>query len=342
MGTSWSFARHLLAYVGAAAASALAVWAVVILAEADLASVFSRPADWSYFLAALPTYAVVVLCRGGRLRLMLAPDQRASSRPSLLLLAGVSALHVLASNVLPFRTGEVVLPVLLKRRGLAGLVRGTGILAATRLLDFLVLFLAMAAAGALAAPEMLGRIWWWLAAGLAVCLVGAGLLGPVLLRGNLRRGRDAAPRTDPSSTEAAGEEEHGFYHGASARRTTRPVSILARGFLWSVALWAGLFVVFHLLLKWAGCEGLTLAQSVVGSAGAIVAQFLPINTLLALGTVEAGWAAGLYLGGIDPALGVTVGFRMHFAILLFNLLAALVAMAALRRVSSGPRNPESL
>lgn len=302
-----------------AVTAALAIFAVVKVLDADLHALQDMDLNWAYFLSVIPIYLVVVAARGARIKTMTGSDQ------SLGMFSSVGALHTFITKVFPFRTGEVFLPIMLKKYGVMGLLKGSGITLSIRLIDFMVLFIFLAASsllvegGYLAAygPLLLAAFLGCLAVLLAVLIlvvkgrdsfIGRHLPLPARLEKMLGLDQPAEDQPDPLSLR----------------------KVIIGGFLYSLIAWTCVFFSFFLLLPWAGVEGLTFGETILGSAGAIVAGFLPINTMLSLGTLEAGWAASLYLVGVEPSMGVIVGFRMHFAIFFFNVLYAVLGGLALR------------
>ena len=259
------------------------------------------------------------------------------SSQSLGLFSSIGAMHTFIIKIFPFRTGEMFLPLMLRRYRVMGLLKGSGVLLAIRLIDFLIMFIALFVSSFFARNDYFQSYWAYLSAALLVCILA--LLGILVL---VVRGRQTwvATQLPPRLRRTLGFEDD------DAEGTTaglRMGSVLMGGVLSSLAAWLLVFASFFFLLPWAGVEDLTFPQVILGSAGAVVAGFLPINTLLSLGTIEAGWAASLYLVGVDPALGVIVGFRMHGAIFFFNILMALGGFVCLnlfwKRTPEDPEQP---
>jgi len=298
-------------WLASGAAAGLAIWAVVYVARADLSVLSDFDLRWSYFFAVIPLYFGVVLARGARIKMM-----TGSSQP-LGLFSSIGAIHTFITKILPFRTGEMFLPIMLKRYRVMGLLKGSGVLVAIRLIDFLIMFLALFISSFFARNDYFYTYWAYLSAALLVCIFA--LLGILVLVVRGRRSWVASKLPLRLRTSLGIDESE----GEGAAKGLRMGPVLWGGFFSSLAAWLFVFASFFFLLPWAGVEDLTFPQVILGSAGAVVAGFLPINTLLSLGTIEAGWAASLYLVGVDPSMGVIVGFRMHGAIFFFNIIMAL-------------------
>jgi len=322
--------RWVVSILGAA----LAVWAVVAVADADLSALSDLDLNWPAFVAVIPMYLGITIARGARIKIM------TGSSESLWLLTGISSLHVLITKVFPFRTGEFFLPIMLKKYKVMGLTRGSGILVSIRLLDFLVLFTALFASSFLVRKDYFETYWFYMSLGLFACLALLLLVLFLVVKGP--RNTFLARISLPAPMVRTGRWAMGLLGADSSTESDKPLGeegpsrmriVVAGGLLYTCISWFLVFWSFFFLLDWAGVQDLSFPAVILGSAGAIIAGFLPINTLLSLGTIEAGWTASLYLVGVDPALGVIAGFRIHGAIFFFNILFALGGYLLLRIMS---------
>lgn len=291
-------AKWVVSVLGAA----LAVWAVIAVADADLSALSDLDLNWPAFVAVIPMYLIITVVRGARIKVM------TGSSESVWLLTGISSLHVLITKVFPFRTGELFLPIMLKKYKVMGFARGSGILVSIRLLDFIMLFLALLVSSFFVRKDYFETYWIYMCLGFFVCLALVLLILFHVVK------------------KPGGLEEE-------VKSPGRLPMAVAGGLLYTSISWFLVFWSFFFLLEWAGIHDLSFPAVILGSAGAIIAGFLPINTLLSLGTIEAGWTASLYLVGVDPAVGVIVGFRIHGAIFFFNILSALIGFLLLRIMS---------
>ncbi len=273
--------------------------------------------------AAILAYLGVVVTRWVRLAGLLAPNLDELELPPGLL--WTTAGHSFSNQWMPFRSGELLFPVLLRRAEGTSLAEGAVYLAAMRLVEL----------GCLIPLYGLGWVVWfagrggsdplgptlYLVVGSAVVLL---LALPVLLRTGLMlvetilhhpRLRDLDWLEWPR--EALVDAEEALEH------------IGPTGTAWLVAtstlMWVLMFVVFHMVLVTFGA-GTTWAQSIVGSGGGIVGNFLPINGLGSLGTKEAGWLAAFRATGApeDPVLAA--GFLLHGIVIVGTGLATLVGV----------------
>jgi len=347
---------RILKLTASLAATILAVWAVVYIAQADLSALSNFDLDWPLFVLVIPMYLVITVARGARIKVM------TGARESLWLLTGISAMHVFITKVFPFRTGEFFLPLMLKKHKVMGFARGSGILLAIRLIDFICLFAALFVSSFFVRKDYFEQYWGYISAAFLICLVPLIFTLALVVKGSKSRlipdwnlppsmrrisnwlnglfsgpeGPGKAENSGDGANAGEGTSKQGRADGegggtpALARGPQRVGTVLAGGLLCSAISWLFVFASFYCLLEWAGVTGLTFPHVILGSAGAVIAGFLPINTLLSLGTIEAGWTASLYLVGVDPKFGAIVGFRMHVAIFFFNILFALLGMLVLQ------------
>lgn len=234
-------------------------------------------------LVALALTASYVL-RSLRLRSALA----AAGPPRLLDVVRVFAVHNAANWLLPARTGEVSLPLQLRRHFGVPLPYGAGLLMWLRLQDLHV----VATLGGLVLLAFGHDGWRW--AGVPTLLAGLSLpalgwhFAPLLTRRvpRLQRVLAAAPR------EA----------GAVIRDLA--LSWLA----WTVKL-AGLGLALALLVP------LPPAAGILGALGGDVAAILPVHAPLGAGTYESGVLLGLLPWSPDLAAALGAAVQLHALLL---------------------------
>ncbi|MDI7266635.1 MAG: lysylphosphatidylglycerol synthase transmembrane domain-containing protein [Myxococcota bacterium] len=256
-------------------------------------------------------YALTFPFRAARFRAFGIP----LSFPSML---GVVSVYVFAVRVAPLRSGEVALPVIVKRLSGTPLTHGFAAIALSHLSDLAALALATLAA-LVAAPDVraaIGPVWTTLVgAGLAAVIAGYFLV-PALagrsaswLARRLRAARPAlADRLDGSA------------------RTLEEVRAVARRAAGPAALWTALQWVAAVGSFWAAAESvgidLGLARIVLGSGAAVLAGVVPISGVGSFGAFEGAWAAGFVLVGAPSGAAVASALVMSASTFAFTGLAA--------------------
>jgi hypothetical protein len=330
--------RRLLAPLVATAVLTGLVLAVLDLGLADLgAGVRERlttlaPAP---LLAAFGVYALVYAGRAVRFAILL------PGATGLLHLGTVAARHNFLNLVLPFRSGELALPWMLKVESRRPLAEGAAALLVCRVLDLFCVFayasLGLAWSGAPwlrdtdAAPEARAartRI-------LVVLAVLAALL--------------AALRPVARFAAARLRSDRGRVRGCAARAATHVSELgrarLAGAIVASLATWLLTYTTFWLLLRaMAGPDevGLRLgaidfARSLVGTTGLHLSTVLPVNTFGGLGSWELGWVAGyVLLAGLDREAAGISAVVSHVAIFAFITVLGSLGFLLRRKVAKEP------
>lgn len=273
---------------------------------------------------AFAAYAASYLGRAVRLMVLL-PGAR-----GLLHLASVSARHNFLNLVLPFRSGEVALPWMLKQEAGRPLAEGTAALVVARVLDLLcvaayfTLGLMLWGAGTDTARTVSPRV----GAVLGVLLVILGLLRPVAHR-LARVTRFGEGRLASFVTRAAGHLD-----GLPTLRLAGAVAV-------SLATWALTYLTFWLLVRDMGdattplgqqLAGVGFARSLVGSTGLHLTTVLPVNTPAGAGVWEAGWIFGYdLLAGLGKQAAGVSAVISHLAIFAFITVLAGVGWLLRRR-----------
>ncbi len=90
---------------------------------------------------------------------------------------------------------------------------------------------------------------------------------------------------------------------------TFPRTVLLGGI--TLLLWLLTFAAFFVIMRAFGIP-MSIAETVLGSTAAVVAGFLPIGAIGSFGPLEAGWAGGFMLVGLehDPALASGIGVSL--------------------------------
>lgn len=263
-----------------------------------------RAVDWPWIFPAAAAYAGVYAARAFRFRALLREPRLPLGR-----LLRVVALHNLANQWLPARSGELIFVVLANRRLDRGLPDAAAALVAARLLDAAAvtgIFLAglaalpgrRAGAPALLALGALSAV----AASLWLLPAVAARLTRALPEGRARRALlEALP---------------------ALRSARRPGVVLVSALQWLLTLSA-----VASLARAAGL-GADLAGFFLGSAGLSLALLLPLNAPGNLGTFEAGWVFGFGLAGLPAERTVPAALLAHAALLAFTALYAWPALRA--------------
>jgi uncharacterized membrane protein YbhN (UPF0104 family) len=281
--------------------------------------------------AAFAVYAASFAGRGLRL-LLLVPGASSFAH-----LTSISARHILLAVVLPFRSGEASLPVMLSVEAGRPLSEGISVLALMRVLDLLCVaawLLAGLLLGGAAGAAGQGALSPDAVRGRALLVLGA-LAAAVLLA------RPVATRLTPLAHSP--RRVLSFVGGMAAHVAALGGRQLAAALLASLATWGCTYGACWLLLRaMAGPAALgaaahvSFAASLVGTTGLHLSAVIPVSPLAGAGTWEAGWVAGYHwLVGLSEADAMTSALVSHVAIFAFIVALGAPAFLLRRRAAAG-------
>ena len=285
---------------------------------------------WSFYFLGLGSWIVVYIIRTFRF-ILIAP------RTPYATMLGITSVHNFLLRLLPLRTGELSYAFLVRRAGTAGLgesLLGLMLLRAMDATCVVVLFTAALAlhSGVYMADRRLGII----AAGATALLGGVVAFSLArLLRLALRLGRGLL--------EAVGLGRRPGVQRALARvgESVAAVEAIRGGTLLRIAgislvQWLLTFAAFFVIMR-AFSMPVGIAQTVLGSTAAVVTGFLPIGGIGSFGTLEAGWALGFVLVGLDRERAVASGFGVSITTFTYAAVLGLLGWIGLWLINKRKR-----
>jgi len=238
----------------------------------------------------------------------------------------IASVHNFLLRIMPLRTGEFAFAILAKRTGAAGLGQSLLSLLHLRVLDIsavLVLFGGTLALnrGLYHGDVDLGLLVASLLAVVGVVLtvlfnrllrVGAAVLRLLVRWLRLRPGRIVSflDRLD-----------------AAVAQSNLPRSLLLLASAYTFVLWGLDFFFMFLILRTLAVP-VGPAQILLGGTAAVVGSFIP-SGIGSFGTMEAGWALGFVLVGLEPSVAVASGLAYSVATLLLALPLAILGWVGL-------------
>lgn len=304
----------------------LSVVLVVVLAkQITLADVKRLAGQLTFiqFFSLSGLYLLMAYGRGIRLGYVIRENSHAR-------LTAVAAIHAFLNHILPFRMGELSLPLLVKGFTSKGLVSGSLSLVVVRLYDAvsiaLLSVLSLLVVGSEFSPVVRNVLWlcsvlviiFFLVVFryLDVILLFSARLACACLQMMGRAGRNGASRL-AAAVQKMAVELAAF--DASRKYILLPVS--------SVIITVVNYALFYFTMVFMGID-IGFFKNMLASLGELISTFLP-NTLGSFGTMEAGWAAGYVLCGVTKADAIATGFIMHGIILLSGTVISGISMVYL-------------
>lgn len=294
--------------------------------------------SWGHVAAAFGACALMYVARAARLGVLLGvlgggSGGGSGGGMSMTHLLSISGRHTVFNLILPLRSGEATLPLMLKAEAGHSLAQGTAALVVCRVLDllsvsaFLLAGLAITSRAEQAgAPQVVTTMGFVLGGALLVTLAmrptAAGLAGWVERRGwsDGRLGGFAA-----ATGRHLSEVSTGRLAGATAA---------------SLVTWLFNYGTCYLCLRAMAAPGgpagsveatlqaVSFPQALVGTTALHITGILPINTPAGVGSWEAGWTAGFVLAGVPAQAAAASAVGSHVLTFGFALILGLAALLA--------------
>ena len=119
------------------------------------------------------------------------------------------------------------------------------------------------------------------------------------------------------------------------RRERRSVVLIAAE---SIVLWFGLLCLNLCLARGVGMEIGWAAMS-IGFLGSVILSFVPVGTVMNLGTIEAGFVLTLSMVGFETKEAVAYGMGIHLGLIATTGIAGIVGGLWLLRSQNSTEKP---
>ncbi|MEN8209256.1 MAG: lysylphosphatidylglycerol synthase transmembrane domain-containing protein [Candidatus Fermentibacteria bacterium] len=232
----------------------------------------------------------------------------------------VTVIHVGLGHLLPFRLADVAFVGLFRHFGEVPVGHGTAKVFLAKFLDLMAMSVVIGSAVAAGAGEM---------ALIAPVLMLVGFFG-ILFMSNVLRFLQKPVQWFLGSILQLHKPRwfDDLIEASSVKNRKRK---LAAAFLVSILVWVTKLSMFCFLLEALGVTGVPGWKVFLASGVTNIIMALPINGLLSIGTVEAGWTAGFAMVGIEGlAISnmniIELGFSVH---ILWTTMAVLMMITAI-------------
>lgn len=207
-----------------------------------------------------------------------------------------SCVHGFASYMLPFRTGELILPLILRNLAGLSLSQGSRALIRARLLDIhtLGLWVIVVALGTGFTHSASLRIGWF--------FLGLGMFCAPVIFGWLAR--------------SGGRMPYAPVKKLSALIDRQPLRL--GEWLVSLAIWCAVAIVFYCTAKAIGLY-IDLRQVWLLITLQLPLQLIPFQGVANSGNHESGWVAGLVLLGFATGEAIEFALLSHLVLLVYVL-----------------------
>lgn len=269
--------------------------------------------DWRLVALSLLVYAASYVGRGLRLMSLM------PGAAGLVHATSISTRHIFLAVIMPFRTGEASLPLMLNRECGRPLVESASVLGITRVLDLLAvavcLLLGLAfSTGAAASSGDATQVATLASLVLAALLAGLALMRPIC--------RALSPLAESNRRPVALLGR--LAESVAALRTGQ----LLRSTLITLLTWVCTYGACWILLRamtappalGAAAASVSFAQSLVGTTGLHLLAVMPIAPVASIGSWELGWTTGYTLVGLPVREAAASAIVSHIVIFAFIAL----------------------
>ncbi len=241
----------------------------------------------------------------------------------------------LLNHLMPLRAGELAFLSLARARHQVAVTDSAAVLLVARIGDLTGLLAGMAVAA----------LFITLAVEVKAVLFASALVGVIALwrldlfaRWGQKLAAAAAGKLLPAAVAQRLDGVWAKMIAVAGRLEDRRVALF--NFVVSLLIWATNTVFFWTVMTLLEIP-VSFAQVFIGGSGAAILPSLPINAIGSLGTLEAGWTAGLTLVGLDMERATASGFVMHGTVLFVSVVVGLYAgvrlwWALVRRKAPSP------
>lgn len=276
----------------------------LLLKDIDIRSFFPRVKTFSYQNILLITggFFVLYVVRSLRFYMIL--------KKNIIKIFMISIMHNFFNRILPFRMGELVWPLLLKKYLGVSIVHGIGVLLLVRYLDFLAIAVCFTAAALIIKPpfftsqvlalmtamiilQILSLIFLQQFIQLSINIVQKIKIG--LLKNKVRKLTDR------------------LLDLKSDLQNQNMFVLICTMALLSLCNWMALYIIFYAYVVMLATDFSLLHVIVASSAVAVITNLLPINSIGRFGTFELGWAAGYVLLGMPKETAIPLGLFVNVA-----------------------------
>lgn len=243
----------------------------------------------------------------------------------------IATFHNAASQIMPFRSGELAFPVLANRFFGHPMSRSAASLLLIRFIEVFVL----GALVVMAIFFLMGEFSWdksWVMIATASLLLMLGLLWRylpevfLLLHGVLK------PCVCGGSgwlAKSSGWLVNALHQMSQELNKAKSAKVYLLALILTVINWLILIGICWVVLLGLGVQ-VNYAETIVGSSIASIAQFVPLGSVGNIGPMEAGWTMGFVMVGIDAKTALNSGMILHLVVIFCSLILAGLAWAGIK------------
>jgi len=244
----------------------------------------------------------------------------------------ITVFHNLSIMVLPSKLGELSYPYFLNKLSGRSMTEGLATLIASRAYDFFTVLIIFLSASLgfqsffkinLFLLILLGALLLTLIF-LAFLYMGHLLTWASSVLGEISRWKGLGTHKSFLWVQKKLNEMAEDFYAIRTRRVYFPVSLT------TIVSWIMVFWMCYAFLRAFGIET-SFLRVVFGSSVGLMASAVPISGFGNWGTLEAGWAAGFLIAGLNKEKAIASGFGVHILIFIACAIISFFCWATLKR-----------
>lgn len=246
---------------------------------------------------------------------------------SKLKIFAISTIHYFLNKILPARTGEISLPILLKNHLNFNYAKGIAALLFVRVLDFFAMIFLLLIASLIVSSEHINPIIVGAFAFLA--LLGFAIVWVFLDKIITLTLKIFAKFNIKKLQKIKGKIIELLEFISNYKQNKKPIFV-ARAIFISIFNWIAIYFYYHFIIL-AFSQSQNYFETLFAATVSNFTFMLPISAIGNIGPFEGAWAIGFYLVGVAKEISVPIGLFANIFATLFTALLALVGFAILRK-----------
>lgn len=235
-------------------------------------------------------------------------------------LFGVSTIHYFLNKIMPARTGEISLPVLLKNNFNVDYKIGVAALFFFRILDFFAMIFLLLISSFFVEIQQINPVY---IIGFSVLALLGITVFWIFLDSFMKIAVRLFEKFNIQKLEKLKIKIIELFQFIENFKKQKKIKFLLKVVVISLLNWISIYFYYFFVIKSFGFEQNYL-QTVFATSVSNFTFVIPISSIGNIGPFEGGWAIGFYLIGVSKDISVPIGFFSNiFATLLTALLAGL-------------------
>ncbi len=253
-------------------------------------------------------------------------------------LFSVSAIHYFVNKALPAKTGELSLPILLKKHLDFNYKEGITALLFVRVLDFFAMLLLLLLASFYVETLYFNKLWISISTVVALLTL---LLSWIFLDKVFTFLVQYLEKLNQGRLQKLSKKLSELFIFIKSYKSKTKHSTALKALLISVLNWVAIYFYYYFIIK-SFHFSQSYLETVFASSISNFTFMLPINAVGNIGPFEGAWAIGFHLIGVDKDISVPIGLFSNIYATLYTAVLALIGFIILKYAAPFQHNNTTL